>query len=548
MKQNQIANYLKLGILLFGISLIVASCQKDDFTNQSNESSKTESDFKITTLRKDKILEKKSLLTKLEKIETKLKVQSKATSINGREVYSEENGFTVNTDYCKEIFDGIKYTYTFPVYRDEDNGFLENLWLIEEADSTYTAYLVQYEFTSEDITAINFRQQINVENKITYIELNADELVGDIFGKYFFNGNCYDDSWVYQSGSNCTAGDNHSYSAGAYNADSNPNGCHAWGTSEMATNGGYSLITTLVPCDGTGGNPSDPSNGGNPPDYNPTNPNSNPNHGGGNQGGSTTVVTCKRNCVPDTEPMDGQGNNNPDQKNCEELQKLLDTPTYPIPAPKKSPKNAIIELQGELGEWNEQGFTLSHNSSLNNFANPISNLNNSEIAYPMNINVYGAMHTHPDNSHSFIEHPIDPIFSHQDIYNLHQFYDTYNNPNAETDTSLFVHILVTSTGTYAIKINDLTKFQEIASIYSDRKEKRKFIRKSNRKYKDFYSASTNTIDDDNPKEWQKAFLEFITEDYDLGISFYSLNPALETWEKLEIDESEDDDIKETPCN
>ncbi len=63
MKQTQITNYLKLGILLFGISLILASCQKDDFTNQSNESSKTESDFKITTLRKDKILEKKSLLT-----------------------------------------------------------------------------------------------------------------------------------------------------------------------------------------------------------------------------------------------------------------------------------------------------------------------------------------------------------------------------------------------------------------------------------------------------------------------------------------------------
>ncbi|MFC5194553.1 glycoside hydrolase family 19 protein [Bizionia hallyeonensis] len=215
-------------------------------------------------------------------------MQSKATSINGREVYSEENGFTINTDYCKEIFDGIKYSYIFPVYREEDNGFLENLWLIEEVDSTYTAYLVQYEFTAEDITAHNFRQQINVENKITYIELNADELVGDIFGKYYYNGACYEDLWTYQEGTRCQS-TKHTFAQG--------NECDYWGTTDMATNGGYVLLPTLVPCgDGGGG----PSNGGNPPDYNPTNPNSNPNHGGGTQSGSTTPVTCK--FCPELEP------------------------------------------------------------------------------------------------------------------------------------------------------------------------------------------------------------------------------------------------------
>ncbi len=220
----------------------------------------------------------------MEKIETKLKVQSKATSINGREVYSEENGFTVNTDYCKEIFDGTKYTYTFPVFREVDNGLLENLLLVEDTDGSYMAYLIQYELTDDEKTAINFLQPVDMERKVTFIEINDDGLTDDIFGKYYYNGSCYEDNYVYQEATNCLGSEQHPYSVGS--------ACPLWGTINTATSGGYVNIPTLVSCDGGGGYP---SNGGNAPDYNPTNPNSNPNHGG-SSGSSTTTITCKTNC------------------------------------------------------------------------------------------------------------------------------------------------------------------------------------------------------------------------------------------------------------
>lgn len=520
MKQTQITNYLKLGILLFGISLIVASCQKDDFTNQSNESSKTESDFKITTLRKDKILEKKSLLNKLDKIETKLKVQSKATSINGREVYSEENGFTINTDYCKEIFDGTKYTYTFPVYREEDNGYLENLWLIEEADSTYTAYLVQYEFTSEDITAINFRQQINVENKITYIELNADELVGDIFGKYFFNGNCYDDSWVYQSGSNCTAGGNHSYSDGS--------GCNAWGKEGMATEGGYSLVTTLVPCDGTGGNPSDPSNGGNPPDYNPTNPNSNPNHGGGNQGGSTTVVTCKRNCVPQDTSMDGEGNDP-----CADLKdSVSDVPLI---------KTRLKQLKDLDGNY-EKGFSVDKNPNTGEHE-PTAILNNNNgdkhISIPINSNTEVVAHTHPDSD-------VFAMFSAPDIIKMIEIADQVVRDNSSTVNLLSItHILVVNGKTFALRFDDSFSVNMLNDIANDKKKRAKFDRRLKDLYESDFNSQSFQLETDIYKQQNHLYALF--QQFGLSMSLYEANydsnGLVDNWEKINKDT-----LEKEPCN
>src|SRR5690606_32907118 len=134
-------------------------------------------------------------MDRLNKFQAEINAKSLSNKGSNKQVYSAEHGFTINTDYCKEIFNGHNYTYTFPVYREQDNGLLENLWLIEEADSTYRAFLVQYSFTQEEITAINFRQQIDTENKISFTELDADALAEDIFGKYYYGGNCYEDEY-----------------------------------------------------------------------------------------------------------------------------------------------------------------------------------------------------------------------------------------------------------------------------------------------------------------------------------------------------------------
>src|SRR5690606_2273830 len=202
--------------------------------------------------------------------------------------------------------------------------------------------------------------------------------------------------------------------------------------------------------------------------------------GGGDDDDNGACRACGDVVVTTPVVEDEIGLGNPlHQKNCEELNRLLEEPSYVIPAPKMSPKAAIIDLQGKLGESNEQGCVLSHNSGLNSFANPVANTQAAQINYPVYAGNYGGMHTHPANSYP----PIIPMFSTGDIKALLDFYDNYNNPyNTNPDPSLFVHILVSSDGVYALKIEDISKLQQLAAIYADEDELNDFKRRLERKF------------------------------------------------------------------
>ncbi|OBX23735.1 MULTISPECIES: hypothetical protein [Bizionia] len=415
------------------------------------------------------------------------------------------------------------------MYREEDNGYLENLWLIEQADSTYTAFLVQYEFTPEDITALNFRQQINVENKITYIELNADELVGDIFGKYYYNGACYEDLWTYQSGTRCRS-TKHTFAQG--------NECDYWGTTDMATNGGYVLLPTLVPCgDGGGG----PSNGGNPPDYNPTNPNGNPNHGGGNQGGSTTPVTCK--FCPELEPpMDNGDNNSPDQKNCDELNRIGNS-TYTA--------SAFNTLNNNLSQNAETGFSLDIRANFPNFAViPKPPVSYSEVSAGQNPFSFAFLHNHFIGKFE--------MFGHGDIHTLFRYANNFNPsllPNYQFDNSLFTIFMTVRDHTYAIKIEDIDKLASIQQYFVDETTEEAFQMQLDRVFKDanrdaYGNRKPNPADADQ-EELAKAFLKFVSETNDFGIALYKANTndmlsQNATWQKLSLDTN--GNITPTNCN
>ncbi|PQJ74430.1 hypothetical protein [Polaribacter gangjinensis] len=54
-KKNKITNLLKIGILFFGVSLLLWNCEKDEFTshpNQSNLLSKLQSEFNPESFKK----------------------------------------------------------------------------------------------------------------------------------------------------------------------------------------------------------------------------------------------------------------------------------------------------------------------------------------------------------------------------------------------------------------------------------------------------------------------------------------------------------------
>ncbi len=269
---NKKSKYLK--VLLLAIAFTFFNCQKEDDAPAQQQFKELNKNLKISTL-SGKDINKNTRL--MEGIDDVAKM-----NFTNKQVDNETYGFTINTNFAKVIDDGTTKTYTFGVYRDEDNGLLENLFMVEKNDGSFDVSLVQYDLTPQEIEALNNREIIDVEGKITFVAL--DDISGDVLGKYYYNGNCYENNWVYNSGSSCDSG-RHEYTDG--------DECDYWGNpNKMATSGGYVLTPTIVSCsNGGGGDNTNNPNG---------DPNGNPNDTSGsgpNTGGSTSIITCTRNCI-----------------------------------------------------------------------------------------------------------------------------------------------------------------------------------------------------------------------------------------------------------
>lgn len=111
MKQK-LKNYLKLGILLFGISLVLYNCDKDDVINKKTETLAVRP-LEVSTLNKTDIQNNKeiaNLVTKINNVKTNRNTFSKT-------VLDTVSGISINTDYVKYIQDNVTgyHSFTFPV-------------------------------------------------------------------------------------------------------------------------------------------------------------------------------------------------------------------------------------------------------------------------------------------------------------------------------------------------------------------------------------------------------------------------------------------------
>ena len=283
MKHQKLKGYMALLLLCLATTMLFNCQREDEASTAPQDNFKTlDKHLQITRLYETDINKNRQLLRGIDVVEKKMKERT-----TNRDIYNATYDFTINTTYAKAIDDGTTRTYTFGVYRDEDNGLLENLFMVEREDGTFDVSLVQYDLTPLEIEALNNREIVDVEGKIAFVAL--DDISGDVLGKYYYNGNCYENYWVYNSGNSCASG-NHEYSDG--------NACDYWGdVNQMATSGGYVLTPTIVSCsNGGGGDNTNNPNG---------NPNGNPNDGTGsgpfNPSGSTSVITCTQNCIEDVD-------------------------------------------------------------------------------------------------------------------------------------------------------------------------------------------------------------------------------------------------------
>src|SRR5690606_1412674 len=171
MKQNRLVSYIKLIILLFGVSFLLENCERDFEPHSLVQ--KTPSRFKIDMLSSKDVESNTTLLERLNKLN--LKGKHSGTTFS-REIYNSDLGFTINTDHIKRVEDielGI-VSYNFPLIRDSiSTNNLENILLQTNADGGYDAYIVEYGFTKEQYSSLTEEFLGTTTTKYTPIDFDA---------------------------------------------------------------------------------------------------------------------------------------------------------------------------------------------------------------------------------------------------------------------------------------------------------------------------------------------------------------------------------------
>jgi hypothetical protein len=156
------------------------------------------------------------------------------------------------------------------------------------------------------------------------------------------------------------------------------------------------------------------------------------------------------------------------------------------------------------------------------------------------------------------------MFSLDDIYSVLTFRNVYssieylNDLNTNGD-ALFTSILIAKQGdsnnTYAIKIEDITKFQKLKEIHDDKGDANNDgideYENLDRELEDLYVENANDLAG-TPTQYQRVLLKFLS-DNDLGVSLYQMEQinagtpdVEETWERLNLGFG--DTVSKTPCN
>lgn len=171
-------------LIILSISLLFLNCEKDDqIVSSSNHINNSKE--KIKTIYKEEILNNQRISSMLEKVNKSIE----KNKIN-RNIYSPEFDFYINTDYATyiESEDGIYHSYTFPLFRDVYSSNIENLVFSLNPDGSYKTVLITYNLTPEEKEKIINGVSINLENKISSIEIDGTSLESNIFGKEFYAG------------------------------------------------------------------------------------------------------------------------------------------------------------------------------------------------------------------------------------------------------------------------------------------------------------------------------------------------------------------------
>ena len=181
-KRKQI--YLKFGILLFGISLILTNCHYDEIDLQQNESNQSDLKFNRITLTE---------LNSKSNIKEKLKNLSKSFDVNkNNKVDANDGSFTILTDDIIQILTDSTETYSFLIETPVDSTSIFENFIIDIKDNqTFDFYIYKYQVDENNMdefpyifTRQNISQsQIDINDFSTYF----NKMDGECFIKWMAN-------------------------------------------------------------------------------------------------------------------------------------------------------------------------------------------------------------------------------------------------------------------------------------------------------------------------------------------------------------------------
>jgi len=156
-------------LLPFLCAILLVACEKDDTASSG------EKDLHIHGL-KEKHISMKDLKAMPKAIEALEKVlQKKSKAKNNKNAYDPDNDFFINTDSILLIENGSYSSLTFPIFRLEDKGVLENLVLSKDSKGEYTAAIYEYNLTSQEKESIKQEEPTLFTNPVKRTDIVFDD-------------------------------------------------------------------------------------------------------------------------------------------------------------------------------------------------------------------------------------------------------------------------------------------------------------------------------------------------------------------------------------
>lgn len=178
MKKNKM-KFLKTLTFLFIFSLF--SCSEDLYETESNKSN-----YRVSYVNSVAIQNNKELVKTLrdEKI-------IKTNSLN-KIIIDTVNNFSIDTDFVKFLQGPNFNSYTFKIIEQEEN-YLDNLVLVSQEGAPYSAFIMRYNLTEQEKTALNNGQAVDFTNKAKVLKLSNSNIANDAFTKLAYEEEC---NWV----------------------------------------------------------------------------------------------------------------------------------------------------------------------------------------------------------------------------------------------------------------------------------------------------------------------------------------------------------------